>query len=69
MKGTGMEEQGLESQSRTPKQKDLDIMSIEALGGVYRGNGGGNRTGARYNLSQTRLARQRGHVFQKLIIV
>ena len=27
-----MEEQGLESQSRTPKLKDLEIMSIEALG-------------------------------------
>ena len=27
-----MEEQGLESQIRTPKLKDLEIMSIEALG-------------------------------------
>ena len=27
-----MEEQGLESQSRTPKLKDLEIMSIQALG-------------------------------------
>jgi uncharacterized small protein (DUF1192 family) len=37
MKGTGMKEQGFESQSRTPKPKDLEIMSIEALGEYIEG--------------------------------